>query len=1629
MLKKTFFCACVVLVVSAKLYAQVNLQTGSATFSLPMLNWQDDKSRLNSIVALSYTSGNGLKVNDVASCVGQGWNLVAGGVITRMQVGEPDDQKAYNGNGFETDIRRYPNGYLYAEKPAADGCPDALRKYPIYQHKNQLYTNHNSVIEDKQMDYFSFQFNGKAGMFVLDKVNGDYGLSLGDSKMKIAFQRDESMITGSITGKRTTITSFTIQDVDGLIYKFAQHGTTKVLESSFCEANAAWPIHQPKMKGNHTYYQTGFDNTLDPDPNKRYINPYIIGSWYLTEIEDALTHRKIFLTYLNRDIINKAGQDISFNEQKSYAVISFKKSITKSPQISAITYPDGHLATFNYGNDRVDLVGEKVLSSVDFTYSGRFLSKYLLNTSYFILNRYGTPVSDYQKKAARLCLRAVQKIGVDLKEDTPPYIFDYYLGSNNTDDFIPPPFFYAKDIWGFYNGNNSVDHNNGFAIPLNKSVIDLSTDQLLGLCFIRPGSTQTFFTAKPGYAKNGLLRQIIYPTGGTLSYDYEQNTGLLNAVTRNIGGVHVTQTSSTDGGFSNGCSNPLITQYKYILSGAGNLSSIWGLEMPENKIVSNTHYEPEYRKYKWFGCGSFFGCCKFKWQYPGILSLRQSVSLSDIQKAMAVISPVLGVVSMVSTVLNVIKLISAGTGVGYVIMDVIAGLVTAALTCFNNPAKDYPGTVYYDSDLNGASPLPTQFKRVEVIENPGTIGKTVHEFTSNDDYAIWHLTNPTFSAKQRFAPWVYGLPKLTTVFDAGGNKIKETESVYNFNTYYSNSHCFPSPDHYKRYTLLKKPLGNQSCKCLVKNSTSQRNTHWSDQNIYDDPDTYKLPPGNGDISVDIYDMYTGRTELNKSFERVYKPNSSTDYLETTTEYAYNDENYEVNLIKTKRSQDVDFSYTQKNIYYTIDYVRVHRDCYQLSANTTTNAEIIALVQNNILSQVVETNEMISNGSSILFTFDKATLFTTLSNGDIKPSKVLEGRFVKPAYRNFTGDYDYSNLSYFLPPPLLDPANPDYTFYKTAQTFTYEGTSGNLIGLKDEANRLVSNIYDYNDKYIAASVINADLVLDKPAYTSFETSALGGWTLTGTPSYYTNNPAHLGVTGIRCMALQGNQGNSLTAILNPAKPYKLSFWASSAGVAVVTSATATLLKTGPTINGFTYYEYDIASGYYNVKVTVTGATTVDIDELRVFTNAARMSTVTYDPLIGKTSECDENNRITYYEYDNLGRLLFIKDEKRNIVKMYEYNNVSAAKQQGCPGIYYSHLTYETFIKNNCAAGYIGADYIYTIPANKYTSAISQGDADAKAENELLTLGQSTANTSGTCIQLFKNQVQSKVFLKENCQPGYTGTNVTYTVPADRYTSIISLADANQKALDEIDANGDVYASNVTTACVVDNNPDWDWDNTSSYCKNVNGNLPPHLFIKETDINPNSPTYNQVRWSDIGPDNACPAGNYYNEQQNGWFTRNNCGSGLTGASVQYTVAPGTYSSTVSLAAANQLATNDINTNGQNYANAYGDCTSSCVFAAAPGFNKITSNISSSGSTVSFYYVFNSVSGTTSWSSTNQVANINGGCRPSVNRTLTMTESGRTWEVIISTSGSVNIRLLSGTPPSGSGSVGLTGGSYSL
>lgn len=1678
------------MIITYKTQAQIDLQTGSAVFSIPIFNWQDNESRLNTDIALNYNSGNGLRVSDVASDIGQGWNLEAGGMITRMQVGEPDDQQAYHNPNDpiekDNDLSKYPSGFLYSSISPAHGCPYALARYPIYKAQNVLYKEHNIVASDRQLDYFTFQFNGKTGLFVIDYANGGSGWSLGDTKMKISFHTDPSMATGDTNGIRTTITSFSIQDVDGLIYKFSVHGMTKVLTEDYCNKDKVGPIKQPKFKDHHVYYQTGFTDST------HIVNPWIINSWYLSEIEDPLTGRTVQYTYSSPvRLDNNAGQDITYNDaSKDYVIVSYKRSVTKTPIINTISYPDGHSVNFNYQSaQRADFPGRYPLASIDVKYQGRYLSEYQLRTSYFILTHYGIPSTKDEKSVARLCLKAVKRIGVDLKDDAPAYMFDYYLGGSDDDDFVPPPFFYAKDIWGYYNGDSSLAFDKS-GIPLNTTVSLLNFNQLKGLCFLRQNDNGPVLNQKLGYAKNGLLRQVIYPTGGTLTYQYTQNSGKLTTGGSDIavGGVHVSETSSTDGGFQNNCANPLVTHYNYVLDESGSPSSLWGLEQPQNFNTIHTHYNPEVKKFRFVTLS-----CHWIYQYPGILSQTQAVSISALQQITTALAPALGVISMVTDVLDVLTYASIGTGLGYVIMDVITTIVGVALTCIGDNSHGYTNNTYYNKDLNEISPLPRQFKRVEIVQGDGSDGKTVETFTSDDDYPIWVPPggNPYFSAKQRFASWAYGMPKVISIYDANNHLVKQTENRYDLTLI---KQCIVPPDSDAYYERESLPVGCESsltsCNCQVLKTSSQRNDQWSKPSVtpgdggFDDTASYYNDsnlPTDGSMNIDFYGMYTGRINLDTTYERNYSTVNPSQYEETVTSYTYDPNNYEVQSTSTKQSNgDINI----KDFTYTGDFLNF----------AVFNA-------NNVIALPVQTATYVikSGQQSRILLESQVTEYEQLSNGDIKPSNILEERFDKPD-PNANGIYG-------------GPGS-DVSQYKKIQSFTYDG-NGNIIGIEDEGLRNVTNIYGYNNKYIIATVINANPLVDKTAYCSFEDDGWGGWTMQGTPTYVTT----ASVTGNRSLSL--SSGKSISASISNTEAYTVSFWSTHS---LSVSGSATVQKSAPTYNGFTYYEYSIPQGSTSITISGTG----NLDELRIYPEKARMKTTTYDPLIGKTSKCDENNRITYYEYDSLGRLQFVKDDQRKTLKMYEYNNVSVARQNGCPGTYYNHPISEVFTQSNCAVGTVPDTTLhpYTIPANKYSSTISQEDADAQAELELLTYGQAMANAH-SCITIYYNTELKDTEYTQTCNPGYDGGPVTYTVPAHRYYSTISQADADEQAADEIDANAQTYANMPeNAACVYSTTPDWEGSDSAAYCSPVNG--VGHLFVLMTDENPNSPTYNQSQYKDIGPQDECPActpsftyssavssyteneisvsdtmvyysliftypssgigsftlggisgicclptstrtipyaqgantfnliispngqvtvqvvsgpppagvvinfsgsydlnmNAYYSAAYNELFTTS-CPSGQTGSTVQYSVPAYTYRSFVSQQDANQQAVDDAAEHGQNYANQNGTCSVSCSFTPASGITFYTSTVGTSGTTTNFDFVFPSPSSSYYGGI---IGTINGGCVPSGVRSNTVTDpsSNTIWNVVVHPSGTVEVTWIDGTIP-GTGSTIHIAGSY--
>ena len=63
----------------------------------------------------------------------------------------------------------------------------------------------------------------------------------------------------------------------------------------------------------------------------------------------------------------------------------------------------------------------------------------------------------------------------------------------------------------------------------------------------------------------------------------------------------------------------------------------------------------------------------------------------------------------------------------------------------------------------------------------------------------------------------------------------------------------------------------------------------------------------------------------------------------------------------------------------------------------------------------------------------------------------------------------------------------------------------------------------------------------------------------------------------------------------------------------------------------------------------------------------------------------------------------------------------------------------------------------------------------------------------CNSIYKNSVYAQNFTRNNCGTGYTGSTVTYTVPGSTYSSAISQADADAKALADAVLNGQTYAN--------------------------------------------------------------------------------------------------------------------------------------------------------------------------------------------------------------------------------------------
>jgi hypothetical protein len=1157
-------------------YAQVNLQTGAAQTNIPLYNYGDADNRLSVNISLAYIAGNGLKVSETPSSVGAGWMLDCGGFIQRIQAGEPDDQKQYETPGtygsYNYTHNYYPDGYLHTVYPSTSLVRNEAANTRLFPIPDVHTKAQPEFLADREQDMFYFSFNGRSGYFVISKPgqNGQSQIrTIVDSKLLI--DKSEEDMSGSQI--RTTISEFTIKDESGIIYKFRE----KELD-----------------------YTCRYDSTIDQAYNWQLIygrrnnalpNRYVVNRWFLSEILNPLTGKKIDFQYEDffYDMQGEKNFYISKKNSHNDYSLAVNRNIGIALRLKKIICSAKQTVEFEYDdNFRKDLPFDKQLSRIVIKYDNVIKYAWRFDYGYFVKNIIKAPTDNFSAEDlvwSRLCLLSLTKEANN--SSSPPYKFFYYLGNEGgMNSAVPPLFSYLQDHWGYYNptaygyympADNSISPSNPPYEPFGTQIGSINYYEM-------PINSPGIYKKSTIEARNGVLKTVRNPLGGELSFEYEQQQIDPNT---NMGGIRVKKIIQFDGLDH---SKDIQTEYKY--TKADGSSSAWGYEDYSNYYSENQE--------------SYVHSCQSN-EYPGfeIFNSHSKLDLHGVYReshttSFAVDNPFSSIGSYLLDV-YVINLF------GRAVINYLIG------TGSNNGV--YASVFKQSKAFNLGNPLPFQYARTEVITllNNSTTGKTVYEFTSPQDQAndpnyaieVPNMAHP-YSAKQRLAYWIYGSVKNISVFSANDaiNPLRVTENIY------------------KPIKYLVSDNLNASQKWEPKRRTYECGT----------TSTYLDWNETNNINHDIYYPMCGRMELSETKQYIYNQNHQSTV--SSVKYYYNSDY----LLKSTESTNSKDEKVEMKYYYPGDY--------------TLPGPISLMQQSHIISPVLSKRTFIyKNGTSFLVSASIAEY--DVVNGDVRPYNTYTFENTLPIAESLVS----------FNPNQLVPGS----YFRQNGSIQYN-LEGKASEVSSDAGK-VCQIYDYDNKFLTASVVNASI--NDVAFTSFEAENKGNWLYQD--QYIIADFSPTGRKNFKFPSSLTGGGVNISKInLNSANKYILSFWAKGGTPFVykltppqwpsnhdfqLFSPQKTYANSG---TGWTYYEYIITN---STSIYIDNSShgwndapypSIQIDEVKLYPNNASMSTLTYDPMIGKTSECDVNGRIIYYEYDDLGRVKALRDDRRNLIKAYEYN---------------------------------------------------------------------------------------------------------------------------------------------------------------------------------------------------------------------------------------------------------------------------------------------------------------------------------------------------------------------------------------
>jgi YD repeat-containing protein len=1140
----------------------VSLYTGIPSIDIPIYTL---KSRnLKVPISLDYHAA-GNRVGEIASWVGLGWSLNAGGCISRTVRGLPDDE------GYFTTASNFTDANNFSSVPIST----------TQNYENIAAAENGNV--DVEQDVYNLNALGRS--------------------YRIYFRSDSTAYTMPASN-------------------------IKISKNYLTSGNGSWTViledgTKLLFGGGTSYAQPYTEQTSNVDFGSEDLGDSYISAWYLQSIT-APTGETITFTYTQSYIT----QDTHFTQSDNlmyfytaihageyddppfqpYNEISSKVSLQTVNQLSLSTIQSDQATVYFIPSDsnRQDLPGGeslteiKVHSNLTNSYVGDWVFNYSYSTcaSGNELNIGSGPAQSYYHY--RLKLTSLSHNALDGSQ---PEVWSFTYNPLS----LPSRRSFAQDYNGFYNGatgNNSLL----VTVPLNPTVCPLVVNNYGPWAFSNIGFINSLgdnHTPSEQYMQAEMLTNITYPTGGSTAFTYEGNgittsqelfvdttaTLNINAVGGGEGPVvdtviftfTLTKPEYVHLNMSSTISQPILSDFPgakvfgWILDNHGNIVNSF---VGSGSAWVNIYQSGTYTLHLFcnFGQDEFFDGTTYVnatmsmnyYSSHGFQNLKQELGglrINNIQSYDGISStPILSryfvydsafVINPVDTVNSYITtqgdvLLPNEDGSQYEYMKVTRNCATKfSLGSIQGGTVGYGKVTTYDG-LNGANGYTVSSFSCDPQTQAGLPASLVFPYPPNDIYE-----------------WRNGLLLSEIIYTASGQAVKATKNSYNF---------------VRRARIVNFGDGMATINAL---------------NLCGGLGDYG---GCGAVTVD-YSNTNEQVEHTSQTEILYDLSSGNELSKTTT-YYYDDT---LNMQPT-RTVYVD-SKSDSVLVYT-------RSPFELSAINSSiplsgpaTAALDTMIARNIVGQAIETERYVAGNLS----------YKALTNYQLTPAGL-----VLPA-----------NIM------LQNSTNP----IETRVNFLEYDNYGNLLEQAKTNNENHNYIYDYSNNYPIAEIVNGDST--SIAYTSFESNGTGGWMLSGGTVDTTK-----GFTGTKSYT------SSFTITkggLNSANTYVLSYWTTAALPLTVAGIVSGYPIQGKTIfingNNWTYYEYKITG---ISTASVSGSGSANVDELRLYPASAQMTTYTYVPLVGVSSVCDVDNRVTYYQYDGLNRLKVIKDQDGNILKTIQYH---------------------------------------------------------------------------------------------------------------------------------------------------------------------------------------------------------------------------------------------------------------------------------------------------------------------------------------------------------------------------------------